>query len=405
MRPRLLEALEDAPVVLVTGARQCGKTTLVTDVGDELGYTYFSLDDEIQRRAAVTDPAGFVRSLPERAVIDEVQRVPELHLSIKAEVDRGRRNGRFILTGSTTSAVTDELANILTGRMLTIRLHTLARSEIDGTIPRVLDALFHRQFKVETHERLGSKLADLVVTGGYPSAIAIPGERRRFNWYRDYINSQVSRELQEFSRANVAGDLARILAIAAAQTAGILNTTSLASHLQISQPTMTKYVQLLKDVFIVDTLRPWSTNSVKRERGRPKLHFLDTGLACAALGIDPQFKSVQDRMMLGHLFETFLFQETAREAGWNEMHPIHLYHHRDKWQNEVDLVVDAGRHGIVGVEAKISGTVSFGDFKGLRKLKAQAGDRFRRGVVIYDGESCAPFGQDMWAIPAGMLWG
>ena len=245
----------------------------------------------------------------------------------------------------------------------------------------------------------------MVVTGGYPSSISLPNNRRRFNWYRDYINSQISRELQAFSRSNVAGDLSRILGVTAAQTAEILNTNSLASRLQLTQPTMSSYIQLLRDVFIIDILRPWSINSAKRERGRPKMHFSDTGLASAVLGVDPEFIAEQERVTLGHLFETFVVQEVAKEVGWSEMHPIHLFHYRDLRRNEVDLVVDAGRHGIVGVEAKMSGTVSVGDFKGLHKLKAQAGNRFRRGVVIYDGETCAPFGQDMWAIPAGMLWG
>ena len=405
VRPRLVEALEDAPVVFVTGVRQCGKTTLVRDVGDEFGYTYISFDDEVQRRAATTDPSGFARNLPERVVLDEVQRVPQLHLSIKDEVDRNRTNGRFILTGSTTNAVTDELRNILTGRMLVIRLHTLAKSEMNGTEPRIIDALFSDQLQVGAYEKLGTKLADMVVAGGYPAADTMGSSRRRYNWYRDYINSQISRELQEFSRANVADNLSRILGVAAAQTAGILNTTNLASQLQFSQPTLTKYVQLLRDVFIIDTLRPWHANAAKRERGRPKMHFTDTGLACAVLSVDPEFVAEQDRVMLGHLFETFLVQEVTKETTWSEMHPIHLFHYRDLRKYEVDLVVDAGRFGIVGVEAKISGTVSSGDFKGLRKLKEYAGDRFRRGVVIYDGEVCAPFGDDMWAIPAGMLWG
>ena len=405
VRPRLVEALEDAPAVFVTGTRQCGKTTLVKDVGNEFGYTYISFDDEVQRQAAIADPSGFVRNLPERVVLDEVQRVPQLHLSIKDEVDRNRINGRFILTGSTTNAVTDELRHILTGRMLVIRLHTLAKSEMNGTEPRILDVLFSDQLKVGTYEELGTKLAEMVVAGGYPVAVTLSNDRRRYNWYRDYINSQISRELQEFTRANVAGQLSRILGVAAAQTAGILNTTSLASQLEFSQPTLTKYVQLLRDVFIIDILRPWSSNVAKRERSRPKLHFADTGLACAVLSVDPKFVAEQDRVKLGHLFETFLVQEAVKEASWSEMYPLHLFHYRDLRKFEVDLVIDAGRNGIAGVEAKISGSVSSSDFKGLRKLKSYAGNRFRRGIVVYDGESCVPFGEDMWAIPAAMLWG
>ena len=156
---RLIEALADTPVVLIHGPRQCGKTTLAQVVGEREGYTYLSFDDDVTLAAATADPVGFVGDLPERTILDEVQRAPGIFTALKTVVDRRRTPGRFLLTGSANVPLVPKLADSLAGRMEIQRLHPLAQSEILGREPDFLHTLFGGGFRTRTHERLGHTLA------------------------------------------------------------------------------------------------------------------------------------------------------------------------------------------------------------------------------------------------------
>ncbi|MDP8237275.1 MAG: AAA family ATPase [Candidatus Erginobacter occultus] len=192
LRPRVLEALSDSPVVLIHGPRQCGKTTLARLIGDEAGFAYFTFDDDVQRAAAQADPVGYVADLPERAVLDEVQRVPELFTSLKAAVDARRTPGRFLLTGSANVLLVPRLADSLAGRMEILRLHPLAQAELARTTPEFLTRLFGADFQPgKVGRREGQALADRVASGGYPVALARATPRRQAAWYRDYADTLI----------------------------------------------------------------------------------------------------------------------------------------------------------------------------------------------------------------------
>lgn len=402
VRPRLLEALADTPVVLIHGPRQCGKTTLARQVGDAAGYAYSSFDDDVLRASAQSDPAGFVADLPDKVVLDEVQRVPELFTTLKSAVDRDRRPGRFILTGSANVLLVPKLADSLAGRMEILRLHPLAQAELAAKAPGFLDALFGKGFKAGATQRLGRELAERIVTGGYPAAIARPLPRRRAAWYRDYIETLVERDVRDLARINALDALPRLLTLAAGQTARLLNVADLAAPFQLSRPTIRDYVTLLARVFLLEELPPWHSNRLSRLIKTPKLHLGDTGLACALLGMDAAALTV-DRGLLGQLLETFVFQELRRHASWHD-EPIAFHHFRDKDGAEVDIVLEQSGQRVAGVEVKASATVTAADFRGLRKLKDATGKRFAAGVVLYDGEATAPFGEGMYAVPIRSLW-
>ena len=400
--PRLNEALADSPVVLIHGPRQCGKTTLAQAVGARMGYSYTSFDDVAARGAAVADPAGFVADLPQRAILDEVQRVPTLFSALKMAVDRKRVAGRFILTGSANVLLVPKLADSLAGRMDILRLHPLAQCELARHVPRFLDTLFDRGFKTARTERLAGQLAGRIAAGGYPAALVRPAGRRRTAWYRGYLETLVQRDVRDLARISSLDALPRLLAVAAAQTARLLNVTDLASPFQLSRPTIRDYVTLLERVFLLDTLQPWHSNRLSRLVKTPKLHVGDTGLACALLGVDAN-ALVADRPLLGQLLETFVFQELRRQASWHE-EPMTFFHYRDKDGGEVDIVIERAARALAGVEVKAAATVTAADFRGLRKLKEAAGKRFAAGVVLYDGEISASFGDGMHAVPLRALW-
>ncbi len=400
--PRLTEALADTPVVLVHGPRQCGKTTLARAVGDAAGYAYVSFDDDVLRASAQTDPVGFLADLPDKAVLDEVQRVPELFTTLKAVVDRDRRPGRFILTGSANVLLLPRLADSLAGRMEILRLHPLAQAELAGRPPDFLDALFGEGFKAGQQVRLGKELAERIAAGGYPAALVRPSPRRRAAWYRDYIETLVQRDVRDLARISALDVLPRLLTLAAGQTARLLNVADLASPFQLSRPTIRDYVTLLARVFLLEELPPWHSNRLSRLIKTSKLHLGDTGLACALLGVDAAALWA-DRALLGQLLETFVFQELRRQASWQE-EPIAFHHFRDKDGVEVDIVLESSGQRVAGVEIKAAATVTAGDFRGLRKLKESSGKRFTAGVVLYDGEATVPFGERLFAVPIRRLW-
>lgn len=400
--PRLTEALADTPVVLIHGPRQCGKTTLARAVGDAAGYAYISFDDDVLRASAQTDPVGFVADLPEKAVLDEVQRVPELFTALKAAVDRDRRPGRFILTGSANVLLLPRLADSLAGRMEILRLHPLAQAELAGKQPGFLDSLFGDGFKVGQQARMGKELAERIAAGGYPAALVRPSPRRRATWYRDYIETLVQRDVRDMARISALDVLPRLLTLAAGQTARLLNVADLASPFQLSRPTIRDYVTLLARVFLLEELPPWHSNRLSRLIKTPKLHLGDTGLACALLGADAAALWA-DRALLGQLLETFVFQELRRQASWRE-EPIAFHHFRDKDGVEVDIVLEHNGQRLAGVEIKAAATVTAGDFRGLCKLKESTGKRFAAGVVLYDGEATVPFGERLFAVPIRSLW-
>jgi uncharacterized protein len=400
--PLLEEALSDSPVVLIHGPRQCGKTTLAQQVGDRAGYTYLSLDDSVLLAAVQADPAGFVADLPERVILDEVQRAPEIFVSLKLAVDRNRTPGRFLLTGSANVLLVPNLADSLAGRMEILRLHPLSQSELAGQPPGFLDRLFSGGFQVRSEDRLGPELAERVIAGGYPAALARLSPRRRATWYRDYLETIVQRDVRDLARISSLDALPRLLMLAAAQTARLLNISDLATPFQVSRQTINEYVTLLERVFLLERLPPWYTNRLSRLIKTPKLHLGDTGLVTSLLGLDAEAFAA-DRNLLGQILETFVFQELRRQAGWLAS-PISFFHFRDRDGAEVDLVLERGAQALAGVEVKAGATVTDKDFRGLRKLREAAGERFAAGVVLYDGETTASFGGGLYAVPIRRLW-
>ena len=345
---------------------------------------------------------GFVGGLPERVILDEAQRAPGLFTALKMEIDRARRPGRFLLTGSAHVLFTARIADSLAGRLQVLRLHSLAQCELERRGSGFLDALFRGGFGVGRRERLGPELAERIVAGGYPAALARPTARRRANWHRDYLNALVQRDVRDLARVGMLETLPRLLAFAAAQTARLFNANALASRFQLSRPTIRDHVTLLERLFLLERAPSWRGNRMSRLVKTPKLHLGDTGLAAALLGADAAALAV-DRNLLGQLLETFVFQELRRQAGWSDS-PAAFFHFRDRDGAEVDIVIERGPGAIAGVEVKAAATATAADFRGLRKLAAAAGDRFAGGVVLYDGETSAGFGDRLYAAPLRRLW-
>jgi uncharacterized protein len=403
--PRLARAgletsLKDTPVVLIQGSRQSGKTSLARIVAEPLGYGYATFDDENLVRSVRQDPIGFVSNLPPTMVLDEIQRVPEIFTAIKLVVDRDRKPGRFLLTGSADVLLLPKLAESLAGRIEVIRLHPLAQTELHEKLSTFLTHLFNADFKISTYKRLGLALSETIVNGGFPAALARPHARRRA-WYQAYIQTLVQRDVRNLARISALDSIPRLLQMAANQTARLFNTSELASPFQLSLPTVRDYITLLERVFLIDLLPSWHLHPAKRLIKAPKLHISDTGIAATLLGLNAD-RLNSNRALLGQMLETFVFQELRRQASAH-CEPIAFYHFRNRDDHEVDIVLENGL-SVTGIEIKASATVRNEDFRGLRKLQELAGEHFVCGVVVYDGETTLSFGPRLFAVPISCLW-
>ncbi|MBN9025368.1 MAG: ATP-binding protein, partial [Rhizobiales bacterium] len=280
---RAKEALSDTPVVLIVGPRRAGKTTLVRKMG-EIGRTYITLDDQTVLEAAQSDPAGFIRGL-DRAIIDEIQRAPDLLLAIKKTVDEDYRPGRFLLTGSANVLTLPRIADSLAGRIETIQILPLAKAEVEGRTPTFLERLFDGKLQSQQDAIVGDDLVQLVLLGGFPEAISRDSERRRQDWSRSYLTSVLTRDLRDIADVEKLTELPKFVRLLAEHSGQLVNYSQFGGSINVSHKTGQRYVGLLEQVFLIATVQPWFTNALKRIVKTPKLHFLDSGLLASVRGL------------------------------------------------------------------------------------------------------------------------
>jgi predicted AAA+ superfamily ATPase len=398
---QLRTALKDTPVVLVTGPRQCGKTTLVRTIA-AAGREFLTMDDDTVLASARADPAGLVRSL-RKATIDEVQRTPDLLRAIKMSVDEDRRPGRFLLTGSANLLALPLVSESLAGRMEIVNLLPLSQAEIHGRRPGFLQAAFEGRAGRCGETMTGRQLVDAVLTGGYPEMLRRRQPERRRAWARDYVRAIVQRDVRDIAEVEKLAQMPRLLQVLAHYSGQLTNFTEIGGQVGFDDKTTRKYIGILEQLYLVRRLEPWFRNRLKRLVKTPKLHFLDSGLLAALLTVTPE-RIRLDRGIFGRLLETFVYTELLKRIAWTG-NTCALYHFRDKDQAEVDFVVEDDAGAVVGIEVKASATVNTSDFKGLRKLAEACGADFRSGLVLYDGDRSVPFGDRMFAAPLACLWG
>jgi len=397
---RAEEALSDTPVVLIVGPRRSGKTTLVRKLG-EAGRTYITLDDPTTLDAAQSDPVGFIRGL-DLAIIDEVQRAPDLLLAIKKTVDEDYRPGRFLLTGSANVLTLPRVADSLAGRMETLQMLPLAHAEVEGVTPTFLERLFKGKLQGHQAGIMGDDLVKLVLLGGFPEAISRASERRRQDWARSYLTSVLTRDLRDIAEIEKLTELPKFVRLLAEHSGQLVNYSQFGGSINVSHKTGQRYVALLEQVFLVATLQPWYTNVLKRIAKTPKLHFLDSGLLATARGLS--FDRVKaNRSEFGALLESFVFSEVMKLMTGSDMR-LTPYHFRDQQMHEVDIVLERDDGLIVGIEVKAAATVKSSDFAGLRTLAEACKERFACGVVLYDSADVVPFGDRLSAAPLSCLW-
>jgi len=393
--------MTDTPVSLLLGPRQSGKSTLVMSIAEREGITYRTLDDATVMSAAATDPVGFLRSLGDRAVIDEVQRVPELLVAIKTSVDEKRDPGRYILTGSSNIMTLPRISESLAGRMEIHTLRPFSQGELGNKNDRFVDTVFEEIPDTEG-EHSKERLIARVLQGGFPEAVTRTSHKRRNAWFSSYISTVLSRDVRDVARIEYINDLPRLLRILAARTGSLLNYSELSNSTTITQSTLKRYIKILETIFLFEPLEAWASNRGKRLIKSPKVHLIDTGLAAMMIGLDEN-KAIEDQLSFGPLLESFVVNELRKQISWSAC-DCRLYHYRSSSGKEVDAVLEASDSRVVGIEVKSTASVKSSDFQGLRSLKDDAGVRFVRGIVFYDGKMTVNFEDNLAAVPFSALW-
>ncbi len=397
---RIHDAMADTPVILVVGPRQAGKTTLVKELADDT-IRYLTLDDEITLSAALQDPIGFIRDL-DRAIIDEVQRAPALLLAIKKSIDEDRRPGRFLLTGSSNVMTTPKVADSLAGRMETLALLPFAQCEMSGHASHWLETVFTGKAPTISKGTIGQQLVEVVVSGGYPEVVTRSSSRRRKTWIRQYLNALIQRDIQDISNIHKVESLPRFMGALATVSGQLCNYSKIGGQVGLTSKTVDTYMALFEQMFLLQRVRPWAANRLKRIVKTPKMHFLDSGILSHLMNLTTAMTE-KDRGVFGNVLESFVYGELRKLASFSDTE-YRIYHYRDTSQREVDFVMEDEADRIVGIEVKASATVTAADFKGMQALAEADRENFVLGMILYDGEETLPFGNRMHAVPISSLW-
>jgi len=400
----VLSALEWAPVVLVEGPRQAGKSVLARDLvgAQRPDASYVTLDDALVLASASEDPQGFVLGLPDPVIVDEVQRAPEVFLPMKLSVDRDRRPGRFLLTGSANVLMLPQVADSLAGRMHLVTLWPLSQGEIHGVRESFLaDAFADADPHPAGGEMTREDLAERIVRGGFPEAVALPTAARSA-WMRSYVTTLLERDVQEVARVTDRVGLPRLLRLLAARSGMLLNVSDLGRTVGLARTTLDRYLAVYEKVFVVRLVPAWAGDVARRLVKSPKVLFCDSGLAAHLIGLDAE-RLVADPDSMGGLLETFVGAELQRQIAFAE-DGYELMHYRDGSGNEVDWVIEDRRGRLIGIEVKASQSPSARDFKGLRSFADSVGDRFHRGFLLHTGTAAVRMGEGFWALPVDALW-
>lgn len=385
------------------GARQVGKSTLALEIArsDHLA-DYISLDDPAAARAARSDPVEMIANLSGPAVIDEIQRAPDLLLAIKQKLDADNSRGQFLLTGSADLLTLPTIADALPGRVQYLRLWPLTQGELHGVRSSFVDSLFAGRFPSVADAPVGRRaIAPMLVRGGYPEAQRhAPRGLGRF--FESYVDSLLGRDLGDVANVRKPANVDRVLRMIGARSSGILSINGIAGELAINRVTVAKHVEVLERLFLVRRVGAWHRNLGAKLVKSPKAYVVDSGLLAHLVGADED-RIVEDGGVAGAMLESFVAMELLRLAELAQRPPA-IHHYRDQRKREADIVLERRSGEIVGIEVKAGASPDAADFAGLRYLRDKLGARFKAGALIYTGSRTLPFGDRLAAVPVSGLW-
>ncbi len=403
IKANLIEALDFSPVVLLNGARQTGKSTLAQMIADERGMHYITLDDFTIQQSIIQDPTGFLASYKKPLVIDEVQRVPDLFLAIKASVDKNRKAGRYLLTGSANVLMLPKISESLAGRMVILTLMPFSHDELNGKRSGFINKIYNKGFSTGRYP--GSprdELINHILMGGYPEITKLATPKKRALWFKSYTTTILQRDIRDLANIEKLHEMPHILSLLAVNSSSMLNISNLSRDLGLQQMTLKRYLSLLEATFLLKHLPAYFANINKRLIKAPKLYLNDSGLLSFFLGITPQALNFNNKPA-GQMFENYIYGELLKQISWND-EMINLFYFRTTAGKEVDFVLENQQGKLIGIEVKLADSIQQKDFAGLHELAKLSGNRFKCGYVLYTGKELIPFGKNMFCLPASAIF-
>lgn len=401
-RKTLLEALKTRRVLILSGARQCGKTTLAKQIATEKS-TFRTLDDVGLRQLAQSDPHNFVKHAGKLLIIDEIQRAPDLLSAIKLVVDQNTTPGQYLLTGSANIQSLPAVQESLAGRIRKIQLRPFSQGELLGANPDFLDNAFEQTFNQNQAKHYDRKaILEMAFQGGFPEAVDL-GKKDAPQWHKDYMTALLDRDLTDIAHITRHDQMKMLVDILAAWSGKYMDMSAIGSGLSIRRPTMETYINALEALFIIEKVPPWTRTDYERVGKQAKIFMLDSGLMASLLRwrID-QIEFDADRS--GKLIETFVHNELAAQIDANNG-KYELFHYRDREQREIDFLIEREDNALLGIEVKAGSAVNQADFKHLKWFRDNiAKDRPFTGIVLYSGEMAGSVGENLWVVPFGALW-
>lgn len=413
IRPRRLagvvrERMAEEPVIILTGPRTVGKSTLLAGLAAESGQPVLDLDQLDARTAAASDP-GYMVSGPGPVFIDEFQHVPELLDAIKAELNKDTRPGRYVLTGSTRYSVLPQAAQSLTGRAHVINVLPLSQGELHGKRESFFDLIWEGQESVL--EAPGSPVSrdeyiSRILAGGFPMLLQRQTSRARTSWFADYVDLVVMRDVLDIARIRQRDALPRLLRQLATQTGQMLNITKAGQAAGLESSTANRYATLLEAAFMIQRLPAWGETMGKALSSHPKVHVIDSGLAAWLLGLSStklRGRSPSALTEFGHVVETFAVGEILKQVSWSD-DVITASYFRTRDGDEVDLVLESWDGKVAGFEIKAGTRIKDPDLNGLRMLRDRLGERFVGGYVLNLGELAYRKEDRIAVLPLSHVW-
>jgi predicted AAA+ superfamily ATPase len=400
MYPRFLSERilsTNMPVILINGARQVGKSTLVkTLFGDT--HDYVTLDDPQTLSLVKRNPLNFVQNQLRPLIIDEIQRYPDVLLAIKMIVDEKRQPRHFVLTGSVNVLGLKDLKDSLAGRMVVYNLWTLSQEEIQGKQSSFLESLFLEKLQIPSFD-FSVDIFNRIQRGGYPLVLLEKDPDSRREWIYAYITQLINKDIRDLSNIEGLTEIPNILGLLASRTGSLLNVNDLSRSLHIPHTTLNRYLSLLQSSFLFCPLNPWEKNFGKRLTKSSKSFLNDTAIVECLLNKDARTDSV----FFGHILENFVMLELVKQLSY-KMRFVKLYHFRSVKGEEVDFVLEAMNGDVVAIEVKSSSQFSLKDTKGLQLLKQSLGEKFKQGILLYRGQNMLPIESKICAVPVEALW-
>jgi predicted AAA+ superfamily ATPase len=396
------QALTARRVVIVSGPRQCGKTTLVRQIiSDEIAYR--TLDDEARLKVAKEDPLGFLKHDHGTIIIDEVQKAPFLISAIKMIVDINPTPGQFLLTGSADIQKHPEVTESLAGRVKHIRLRPFSQGELAQKPPTFLERAFARDFPLQILNIDKEAVIKRAFIGGYPEVTLTQDPKLRKDWLHDYAETMLKRDLKDIANIRRKDSMRQLLRTFITWSSKFMDLSGIGGKLQLNRQTLNTYLNVLESLYLLERVPAWTETDYQLVGQRDKIFATDTGLMAALL--DWRLEEVLlDSDRSGKIIETLVYNELAALVSIGRENQ--LYHYRDRHNREVDFIVKNDRGGILGIEVKAGSRVSpHDDTRHLRFFQEKiAKNELFTGIVLYTGEDTLPLGENIFAVPLACLW-